>query len=44
MQPKIEAAISFLAGGGKRVIIAHLEVAPSALQVETGTQIVPDVH
>ncbi len=40
MGPKIEAALSFIAGGGKRAIIAHLEEALPALQGETGTHVV----
>ena len=42
MGPKIEAAIRFIEGGGKRVTIGHLEEALSALRGETGTHIVPD--
>lgn len=42
MGPKIEAAIRFLEGGGKRVVIGHLEEALPALRGETGTHIVPD--
>lgn len=42
MGPKVEAAIRFLAAGGQRVIIAHLNEAMSALRGETGTHIVPD--
>lgn len=42
MGPKIESAIRFIEGGGKRVIIAHLEEALPALRGETGTHIVPD--
>ena len=40
MQPKIEAAIRFLEGGGKRVIISQLEEAMDALSGKTGTHIV----
>jgi carbamate kinase len=40
MQPKIEAAIRFLEGGGKRVIISQLEEAMEALSGKTGTHIV----
>lgn len=39
MGPKIDAALSFLEGGGKRVIIAHLEEAMPALRGEAGTHI-----
>ncbi len=42
MGPKIEAAIRFLDGGGQRVIICDLDSALSALQGETGTQILTD--
>ena len=42
MGPKIAAAIRFLQGGGKRVIIAHLNSALPALRGETGTQILSD--
>lgn len=42
MGPKVEAAIRFLEGGGRRAIIAHLEQALPALKGETGTQIVRD--
>jgi carbamate kinase len=40
MGPKIEAAIGFLEGGGKRVIIAKLDQAVPALRGETGTHVV----
>ena len=42
MGPKVEAAIHFLEGGGKRAIIASLENALPALRGETGTHIVAD--
>ncbi len=42
MGPKIEAAVRFLEGGGKRVIIGHLDQAVAALTGETGTHIVAD--
>ena len=42
MGPKIEAAIKFIDGGGKRAIIAHLNEAMPALYGETGTHIIPD--
>ena len=42
MGPKVEAAIKFIEGGGKRAIIASLEDALPALRGETGTHIVPD--
>ncbi|MDP6573829.1 MAG: carbamate kinase [Rhodospirillales bacterium] len=40
MGPKVEAAIRFLEGGGKRVIIGNLEEAMPALRGETGTHVV----
>lgn len=42
MGPKIEAAIRFIEGGGKRVVIAQLRDAVAALKGETGTHVVPD--
>jgi carbamate kinase len=39
MGPKIEAAIGFIEGGGKRVIIAHLDDVMPALRGEAGTLI-----
>ena len=42
MAPKVEAAVRFIAAGGKRVVIAHLNEAVAALQGETGTHVVPD--
>ena len=42
MGPKIEAAIQFLEGGGKRVLVGRLEDAVPMLRGETGTQIVID--
>lgn len=42
MGPKIESAIRFIEGGGKRVIISHLDEALPALRGEKGTHIVPD--
>ena len=42
MGPKVEAAIGFLEGGGKRVVIAHLNDAVPALRGETGTHILGD--
>lgn len=41
MGPKIEAAIRFIEGGGKRAIIAHLEEAMDALKGNTGTHVIP---
>lgn len=40
MGPKVEAAIKFIRGGGRRAIIAHLYDAERALRGEAGTQIV----
>ena len=42
MGPKIEAAIRFLEGGGRRAIITTADLAVPALRGETGTHIVPD--
>ena len=42
MGPKVDAAIRFIEGGGKHVVIARLTEAVAALRGETGTHIVPD--
>ena len=42
MGPKIDAALRFIAGGGQRVIIAHLEDAEAALSGDAGTHITAD--
>ena len=42
MGPKVEAALRFLDGGGKRVIITHLEMVEAALRCEAGTHVVSD--
>jgi carbamate kinase len=42
MGPKIDAAIRFLEGGGKRAIICHLESIIEALRGKTGTHILAD--
>ncbi|HEX6130410.1 MAG TPA: carbamate kinase [Actinomycetota bacterium] len=42
MGPKIEAAIGFLAAGGRRTVIADLGQATAALRGDAGTAIVPD--
>lgn len=42
MGPKIDAAIKFIEGGGKRVVIAKMTEAVAALRGDTGTHIVPD--
>lgn len=41
MRPKIEASLRFLADGGRRAVIAHLDDAERALAGESGTHIVP---
>ncbi len=41
MKPKLEAAITFLQGGGKRTVIARLDQGLEALQGAAGTEIVP---
>lgn len=40
MGPKVDAAIRFIEGGGKRAIISHLNCAMAALRGETGTHII----
>lgn len=40
MGPKIDAALRFIAGGGQRAVIAHLDEALPALEGGTGTQVV----
>ncbi len=42
MGPKVEAALRFLEGGGKRVIVAALDEADAALTGGAGTHVVPD--
>jgi len=42
MGPKIEAAIRFIEGGGKRAVIGHLNEALPALRGQSGSHIVPD--
>ena len=44
MGPKVEAAMHFLEGGGRRAIITSLDTAVPALRGETGTHIVPDAE
>lgn len=39
MGPKVDAAIRFLEGGGKRAIIGHLDAAVSALRRKSGTHV-----
>lgn len=41
MGPKVKAALRFLAAGGKRAIIAHLDQAADALVGKAGTHVVP---
>jgi len=41
MGPKVEAALRFIDGGGRRAVIAHLDAAEAALAGEAGTQILP---
>lgn len=40
MEPKVTAALRFLAAGGKRAIIAHLDQAADALAGKAGTHVV----
>ncbi|MEW5925203.1 MAG: carbamate kinase, partial [Candidatus Zixiibacteriota bacterium] len=42
MGPKLEAAIQFIRGGGKQVIITSIENAGRALDGDVGTRILPD--
>ena len=42
MGPKIEAALSFLAGGGREVVITAPEQTLAAIEGGAGTRIVPD--
>jgi carbamate kinase len=42
MAPKIDAVLRFLAHGGKRAIIAHLEQAAEAFQGSAGTHVVAE--
>ena len=41
MGPKIDAAIRFIEGGGKRAIIGHMKNAIPALLGESGTHVIP---
>ena len=43
MGPKVEAAIRFIEGGGRRAIIAHLEEALPALRGDAGGDTVGEV-
>jgi carbamate kinase len=42
MGPKVDAAIKFLEGGGRRVVIGHLDEALNALAGDTGTHVSHD--
>lgn len=42
MGPKVDAAIRFIEGGGKRAIVSHLNHAMPAILGETGTHIIAD--
>jgi carbamate kinase len=44
MGPKIQAAITFLEGGGKEVLITSPFRLEEAVAGATGTRIVPDDH
>jgi carbamate kinase len=39
MRPKVEAAVEFVRGGGRRAVIADLGDGPAALRGDTGTTI-----
>jgi len=39
MRPKVEAGVTFVRGGGRRAVIAHLGEGSAALRGETGTTI-----
>ncbi len=41
MGPKIEAAVQFMAGGGKRAIITSTEAIEDAIAGQAGTEILP---
>jgi len=41
MGPKVDAAIRFIEGGGRRAVIGHLKEAREALLGEAGTHVVP---
>jgi carbamate kinase len=41
MEPKVRGALRFIAKGGKRAIIAHLDQAADALAGKAGTHVVP---
>ena len=39
MRPKVEAAVRFIRGGGKRAVITSIEAIESAVKGEAGTEI-----
>jgi carbamate kinase len=41
MGPKVEAAVQFLKGGGKRAVITSVEAIEDALEGRAGTEVVP---
>jgi len=41
MGPKVQAALNFVAAGGRRAIIAHLDKVGDALAGKTGTHVLP---
>jgi carbamate kinase len=41
MGPKVQAALRYIAAGGKRAIIAHLDQAADAIAGKAGTHVVP---
>ncbi len=41
MRPKVEAALRFVEGGGRRAIICHLDEIGAAVAGDAGTQILP---
>jgi carbamate kinase len=44
MRPKVEAAVHFLRGGGRRAVITHLARGRAGLAGETGTLITGDAE
>jgi carbamate kinase len=41
MGPKVQAAVEFVSGGGRRAVICALDEAPEALEGQAGTSIIP---
>ena len=41
MGPKVDAALRFIAGGGRRAVIAHLDQALEGIEGRGGTQVLP---